>query len=115
MNNNQNIQKVSSLIFPFEFRLRTSTFKKTDFWRLYGGLKYKINLNAQFKSFTDVNPKDSFIRKRNKAVYLSLGYNTWIILFEFDLDSFYNQNISMKNHLSPEIRLIKIGLIFYIL
>ena len=115
LNNNQNIQKVSSLIFPFEFRLRTSTLNKTDFWRLYGGLKYKINLNAQFKSFTGGNFKDNFIRKRNKAVYLSLGYNTWNILVEFDLDSIYNQNISMKNHFNTEIRLIKIGLIFYIL
>ena len=48
-------------------------------------------------SFTGGNFKDNFIRKRNKAVYLSLGYNTWNLLVEFDLDSIYNQNIFMKN------------------
>ena len=114
MDNEQNSQKISSLILPLEFRWRTSTINKTEFWRFYGGLKYKINLNSRFSYFNGGNPRVSFIRKENSAIYISFGYNTWNLLFEYDLNSIYSRNIVM-NGLNPNVRAIKIGLIFYIL
>ena len=114
LDNEQNSQKISSLILPLEFRWRTSTINKTEFWRLYGGLKYKINLNSRFNYFTGGNSRASFVRKDNTAIYISLGYNTWNLLFEYDLNTIYSQNILM-NGLSPNVRAVKIGLIFYIL
>ena len=114
LDNEQNSQKISSLILPLEFRWRTSTINKTEFWRFYGGLKYKINLNSRFSYFNGGNSRVSFIRKENSAIYISFGYNTWNLLFEYDLNSIYSRNIVM-NGLNPNVRTVKIGLIFYIL
>ena len=74
LDNEQNSQKISSIILPLEFRWRTSTINKTEFWRLYGGFKYKINLNSQFNYFAGGNSRVDFIRKQNTAIYFSLGY-----------------------------------------
>ena len=115
LDNEQNSQKISSIILPLEFRWRTSTINKTEFWRLYGGFKYKINLNPQFNYFEGGNSRLDFIRKQNTAIYISLGYNTWNLLFEYDLNSIYNRDIILIDGLSPDISTIKIGLIFYIL
>ena len=115
LDNEQNSQKISNIILPLEFRWRTSTINKTEFWRLYGGFKYKINLNSQFNNFTGGNSRVSFIRKQNTAIYISLGYNTWNLLFEYDLNSIYNRDIILVEGLNPNVRTIKIGLIFYIL
>ena len=115
LDNDQNSQKISSIILPLEFRWRTSTINKTEFWRLYGGFKYKINLNPQFNYFEGGNSRLDFIRKQNTAIYISLGYNTWNLLFEYDLNSIYNRDITLIDGLSPDISTIKIGLIFYIL
>ena len=115
LDNEQNSQKISSIILPLEFRWRTSTINKTEFWRLYGGFKYKINLNSQFNYFAGGNSRVDFIRKQNTAIYISLGYNTWNLLFEYDLNSIYNRDIILIDGLSPDISTIKIGLIFYIL
>ena len=115
LDNDQNSQKISSIILPLEFRWRTSTINKTEFWRLYGGFKYKINLNSQFNYFAGGNSRVDFIRKQNTAIYISLGYNTWNLLFEYDLNSIYNRDIILIDGLSPDISTIKIGLIFYIL
>ena len=115
LDNEQNSQKISSIIFPLEFRWRTSTINKTEFWRLYWGFKYKINLNSQFNYFEGRNSRLDFIRKQNTAIYISLGYNTWNLLFEYDLNSIYNRDIILIDGLSPDISTIKIGLIFYIL
>ena len=115
LDNEQNILKVSNLILPLEFRWRTSTVNKTDFWRIYAGLKYKINLNSSFNYFMGGNPKVSFVRKQNTAIYISLGYNTWNLLFEYDLNNIYNRNIIHTDESNLKVRAIKIGLIFYIL
>ena len=115
LDNEQNSQKISNIILPLEFRWRTSTINKTEFWRLYGGFKYKINLNSQFNYFTGGNSRVSFIRKQNTAIYISLGYNTWNLLFEYDLNSIYNRDIILVEGLNPNVSTIKIGLIFYIL
>jgi len=115
LDNEQNSQKISSIILPLEFRWRTSTINKTEFWRLYGGFKYKINLNSKFNYFAGGNSRVDFIRKQNTAIYISLGYNTWNLLFEYDLNSIYNRDIILIDGLSPDISTIKIGLIFYIL
>ena len=115
LDNEQNSQKISNIILPLEFRWRTSTINKTEFWRLYGGFKYKINLNSKFNYFAGGNSRVDFIRKQNTAIYISLGYNTWNLLFEYDLNSIYNRDIILIDGLSPDISTIKIGLIFYIL
>ena len=115
MDNEQNSLKTSSLVLPLEFRWRTSTVNKTDFWRLYLGFKYKINLNSHFNYFLGGNTNVNFVRKENTALYLSLGYNTWNLLIEYDLNNIYNRSITFTDESNLKVRSIKIGLIFYIL
>ena len=115
LDNEQNSLKVSSLVLPLEFRWRTSTVNKTDFWRFYAGFKYKINLNSRFNYFLGGNTKVNFVRKENTALYLSLGYNTWNLLIEYDLNNIYNRSITFTDGSNLKVRSIKIGLIFYIL
>ena len=113
--NQQNKQTFSSLFIPIEFRLRTSTIDKTDFWRFYGGFKYKFNFSSRFNYAYGGSSKEKFIRDQNAAVYLSLGYNTWNLFFEYDLNSIYKDELTLVDGIRPNLRVIKIGLIFYVL
>ena len=44
-----NIFTSHNLELPIEFRWRTSTAKKYDFWRIYGGVKFLYNLSNTFR------------------------------------------------------------------
>ncbi|MDA0201692.1 MAG: outer membrane beta-barrel protein, partial [Bacteroidetes bacterium] len=45
--NQKNLQTFSSIVFPLSIRLRSSTPYRTDFWRVYGGLKYRLLLSSR--------------------------------------------------------------------
>ncbi|MGB2136429.1 MAG: outer membrane beta-barrel protein, partial [Flavobacteriaceae bacterium] len=40
--NDENRQTYSSIVVPLSLRFRTSTPDRTDFWRVYGGMKYML-------------------------------------------------------------------------
>ena len=113
--NEKNRQTYSSLVIPLSFRFRTSTLDRTDFWRIYGGLKYIWNFSSYYTPFYGKSFQNDFIRKNNTAVFLSLGYNTWNIFFEYDLNSIYKSDIALSVGNLPKLQTIKLGLIFYIL
>lgn len=113
--NERNRQTYSSLVIPLSFRFRTSTLDRTDFYRIYGGMKYIWNFSSYYSLFHDKSFQNDFIRKNNTAVFLSLGYNTWNMFFEYDLNSIYNSGIKLSDGNTPKLQTIKLGLIFYIL
>ncbi len=113
--NEKNRQTYSSLVVPLSFRFRTSTPDRTDFWRIYGGVKYIWNFTAYYSPFFGKSYYSDFIRKNNTAVFLSMGYNTWNMFFEYDLNSIYKQDIELSVGNLPKLQTIKLGLIFYIL
>ncbi|RPG66322.1 MAG: hypothetical protein CBC02_004345 [Flavobacteriaceae bacterium TMED42] len=113
--NDENRQTYSSIVIPLSFRFRTSTPDRTDFWRFYGGVKYSFNFAEHYKPFYGKSIKIDFIRKNNASVFLSMGYNTWNMFFEYDFNSIYKSEVKFSDDRYPKLQTIKLGLIFYIL
>jgi len=113
--NDENSQTYSSLVIPLSFRVRTSTPDRTDFWRVYGGMKYMFNFDENYRPFFGKSLQSDFIKNNNTVVFLSMGYNTWNIYFEYDLNSIYQSEVKFLDGKYPHLQTIKLGLIFYIL
>ena len=113
--NDENRQTYSSLVIPLSFRFRTSAPDRTDFWRFYGGVKYILNFAERYKPFYGKSIQSDFIRKNNSSIFLSMGYNTWNIFFEYDLNSIFKSDIKFSDDYYAHLQTIKLGLIFYIL
>jgi len=105
----------SSVTFPLEFRWRTSTPTETAFWRIYGGLKYSHNFNQKFESPTVGKSRTNMINNNISSLYLSMGYNTWNLYFEYDLHLIYKSEFSLSDGTELNVRALKVGLIFYLL
>tara|TARA_R110002072_G_scaffold24352_1_gene82980 strand:- start:614 stop:1288 length:675 start_codon:yes stop_codon:yes gene_type:complete len=112
-----NIFTSHNLEFPIEFRWRTSTAKKYDFWRIYGGVKFLYNVSNTFR-FEENGTKFSYnnVSAFNNFQYgltLSVGYDV------FNLNLFYGLTPVFKNATinGEEINttILKFGFIFYIL
>ena len=113
--NDENSQTYSSLVIPLSFRVRTSTPDRTDFWRVYGGMKYMFNFGENYNPFFGKSLQSNFIKNNNTVVFISMGYNTWNIYFEYDLNSIYQSEVKFLDGKYPHLQTIKLGLIFYIL
>lgn len=113
--NQKNLQTFSSLVLPLSFRFRNSKPDRTDFWRIYGGLKYKLNFISKFHPFDNDSFENDFLRNNNIALFLSMGYNTWNIYIEYDLNSIYKSEAELSNDNHFKLQTFKLGLIFYIL
>ena len=103
---------------PLEFRLRTSTPTEYKFWRIYTGFKFgyvfahttkfrgdlgeiKINDNKDFNDF-------------QYGLTFSVGYNTWNLYLYYALNPIFSSDAMLDN--SPiDMKVMKIGLMFYIL
>ncbi len=44
-----------------------------------------------------------------------MGYNTWNLYFEYDLDLIYKSEFSLSDGTKLDVRALKVGLIFYLL
>lgn len=115
LNDSKNKFTYSSITFPIEFRWRTSTLSETVFWRIYGGLKYSLNFNQKLDSPTINTSRVNMINYNINSLYLSMGYNTWNLYFEYDLDFVYKSEFSLSDGTKLDVRALKIGLIFYLL
>lgn len=112
-----NVFKSHNLEFPIELRWRTSTAKRYDFWRIYGGFKFLYNLSNKFQ-FVENSTEFTYknVNAYNKLQYgltLSAGYD------EFNINVFYSLTPIFENAtISGETintSILKFGLIFYIL
>lgn len=113
-----NLFKSHHLEFPLEFRWRTSTAIKYNFWRVYTGVKFLYNISNkfQFNEASDTTFMYSNISNYNKLQYgltLSAGYD------EFNIHIFYGLTPVFKDsNLNGEeinTKILKFGLIFYFL
>ena len=112
-----NIFKSHNLEIPVEIRWRTSTAKKYNFWRIYGGVKFLYNLSNTFEfeenvtvsTFKNVSTYNSF----QYGLTLSAGFD------EFNINIFYSLTPIFENATfnGKDINssILKFGLIFYIL
>ena len=112
-----NSLKVHALEFPLEFRWRTSTATTYKFWRVYTGIKLSYNLS---NSFSYLSAGETFrytnvdlFQKVQYGITLSAGYAA------FNFNFYYGLTPLLKNATlgTSEIdtKIMKIGLVFYIL
>ncbi|TDS61495.1 porin family protein [Myroides indicus] len=103
--------------FPLEFRWRTSTPESHKFWRIYVGVKASYRFSDRQRTsaegYTSVIRGDDNLNKWLFGTYISAGFNTW------NLYVYYGMNTVYKNQLfeddSQKLRLLNIGVMFYIL
>lgn len=112
-----NVFKAHNLEFPVELRWRTSTSKKYDFWRIYGGVKFLYNLSNKFQfventnnfTYDNVSSYNSF----QYGVSLSAGYDAFNVNFYYSLTPLFDNATINGEDINTSI--LKFGLIFYIL
>lgn len=115
-NPQKNVQKLSYIEIPIEFRWRTSKVHSHKFWRVYSGLKYSYLLNGTskyegvFGSGTFKN-KDLFERS-NIGVYVSAGFNTWNFYAYYGFKPLFNKEVLDNDR---HFNMLNLGLMFYIL
>lgn len=112
-----NVYTSNNLEFPLEIRWRTSTARRYDFWRVYGGVKFLYNLSNKFSNVEN-STKFSYknVNSFNKFQYgltLSAGYDEFNVNFFYSLTPIFN-NAKINNE-DINTSILKFGLIFYIL
>jgi len=108
---------INSIEMPIEFRWRTSTPEKYNFWRVYGGVKFSYLVNSKTK-FTDseVELTTKNIPEMNKIQYgatIATGYGNWNLYFYYGLSPLFKD--AVLNEKNIDLKDIKIGLKFYIM
>ncbi|MDR0229787.1 MAG: PorT family protein [Flavobacteriaceae bacterium] len=102
---------------PLELRWRTSTFDSHKFWRIYVGVKasyiFSDKLKTTANSYTVELKNDELLNKWIYGTYISVGFNTWNFYTYYGLNDLYKHNPIAND--PSKLRLLKVGLIFYIL
>ncbi len=102
---------------PLEFRWRTSTASKYNFWRVYSGVKFGYLFASSSKISEETNViklnNISEFQKLQYGLTLNAGYNT------FNLSLYYGLNPLFKDAKIEseqiDLKQFNIGLMFYIL
>lgn len=108
---------IKSIEMPFEFRWRTSTPEKYNFWRVYGGLKFSYLLTSKTKfADSEVQLATKNIPEINRIQYgaiMAAGYGNWNLYIYYGLSPlFKNAKLNDKN---IDLKDINVGLKFYIM
>ncbi len=103
---------------PLELRWRTSTSTDYRFWRIYGGLRFSYVFSGSSRLVTEMDTarfSNSDIRDLQYGLTLSVGYNTFNIHAYYGLNELLNDGVSLDNGESIDARVLRLGVIFYIL
>jgi hypothetical protein len=108
---------IKAIEIPVEFRWRTSTPEKYNFWRVYGGLKFAYLITAKTKfADSDVVLTTKNIPELNRIQYgatFATGYGNWNLYFYYGLSPLFNN--AVFNEKNIDIKDFKIGLKFYMM
>ena len=85
--------------------------KKINFKSISIDENYKAS-KEDMKYFKQITSQEYIKGHKNIVI---MGYNTWNIYFEHDLNSIYQSEVKFSNGKYPHLQTIKLGLIFYIL
>ncbi|HLS11960.1 MAG TPA: hypothetical protein VK050_07345 [Flavobacteriaceae bacterium] len=104
---------------PVQFRWRTSTAEKYQFWRVYMGVTagYIYWSQSMFKQegnkvvITNIND----LEKWRWSASLSFGYNKINFFAKYDLNNLFKQDVYTTDGSLLELRPLQFGFIFYIL
>lgn len=103
---------------PVEFRWRTSNATDYKFWRIYTGIKFGYVLGARSKVVSDtqkISFTNSDVRKFNYGLTFNFGYNTFNFQAYYALNNLFDEQVSLLEGDSLDLRPLRIGIIFYIL
>ena len=103
---------------PLEFRWRTSTASTYKFWRIYSGIKfgYVFASNTKFKNASE-QIKNNNIKDFNQLQYgltFAIGYDSWNAYLNYTLNSIFDSKAQLNNN-SLDVKMLKIGIMLYIL
>lgn len=103
---------------PLEFRWRSSTASTYKFWRIYTGIKlgYVFASNTKFKNVSE-KVKTNNIKDFNELQYgltLAVGYDSWNIFMHYNLNTIF-EDAAKLNSTTIDTKMLKIGIMFYIL
>lgn len=108
-----------TLEIPIEFRLRTSTIDKYQFWRIYTGMKlaYVFASNAKLKKdgTTTKVRGISEIQNFQYGLTVGAGYGTWNLNIYYGISEIFSGAQLQDSSVAIKPRDLRIGLIFYIL
>ncbi|GAA4279932.1 porin family protein [Gaetbulibacter aestuarii] len=103
---------------PLEFRWRTSTPTDYAFWRIYTGLRVGYVFHNTVKySGNQGDIKLINVSDFNKFQYgltLSVGYNTWNLHLNYNLNALFNDQANIDG-IPIDMNTLKLGLMFFIL
>ena len=107
------------LEIPLEFRWRTSNATSHKFYRIYAGVRvgYLLSFRSRFKK-SDLIIRTSDQNMFNKWIWggnLTFGWNTVNFYFYYSINSLFKSNSRIDNENALDIKIAKIGLIFYFL
>lgn len=116
-NFNRSKLETHAIEFPLEVRWRTSTATEYRFWRIYAGAKLGYVFSGRSKLVTDegnVSFSNDDIDALQYGLMLNFGYNTWNIHAYYSLNPLLKEGASISGE-SIDLRVLRVGLTFYIL
>lgn len=116
-NFNRSKLETHAIEFPLEVRWRTSTATEYKFWRIYAGAKFGYVFSGRSKLVADegnVSFSNDDIDALQYGLMLNFGYNTWNIHAYYSLNPLLKEGVSIAGE-SIDLRVLRIGLTFYIL
>jgi len=107
-----------ALEFPLELRWRTSNAREYRFWRIYGGAKLSYVFSGRSRLVLE-GDKQGFsnpdIQSLHYGLILNFGYNTWNIHLYYGLNPLLGDGAQLEDGTPIDLRVLRIGVIFYIL
>ena len=105
--------------FPFEIRWRTSNAIDYKFWRIYTGIKAEYLFSRRSKFVSEDRSNNLSFRNEDISLWqygltLNFGYNTWNIHLNYSLNPLLENSPSINGE-GIDKRILRVGLIFYIL
>lgn len=116
-NFNRSKLETHAIEFPFEIRWRTSTATEYKFWRIYAGAKLGYIFSGRSKLVADegnLSFSNDDIDNLQYGLMLNFGYNTWNIHVYYSLNPLLKDGAYMAGE-SIDLRVLRVGLTFYIL
>ncbi len=102
---------------PFELRLRSSTADSYKFWRVHAGMRASYVFGARSVLVTDDQRsgfKNQDVRQWQVGAVLNFGYNTFNIHTYYGLTPLLDPEAQI-NGVTISSRVIRVGIVFYIL
>lgn len=115
---NSNRLNTNLIEMPIQYRWRTSTATKTNFWRIYTGIKlgYIYYYKARFEQSgnTVIQTDIPELNRFRYAATLTLGNGSFNAFVQYNLNTLFNKDAQINGD-AVNLQPIKFGIEFYLL